>query len=117
MDFTAAQREAIAHRQGNLQLVACAGSGKTEVVARHVALLLDRTHPGALAPREIVAFTFTEKAAAELKERIFVRARERNGDVVGLAELYVGTIHARRTAPAGRSQTGTCRPHGGCYSY
>ena len=40
MKFTAAQLEAIKHVRGNLQLIACAGSGKTEVVARCVANLL-----------------------------------------------------------------------------
>src|SRR5690606_4127522 len=43
--------------------------------------------------RNIVAFTFTEKAAAELKARIARLTRERLGHVDGLAELYVGTIH------------------------
>src|ERR1019366_860714 len=39
-------------------------------------------------------FTFTEKAAAELKERIITRCREALGEVTGLAEMFVGTIHA-----------------------
>jgi DNA helicase-2/ATP-dependent DNA helicase PcrA len=90
MKFTPAQLQAINHTRGNLQLIACAGSGKTEVVARRVANLL---RIGAV-PRNIVAFTFTEKAAAELKERIVSRCREELKDVHGLAEMYVGTIHA-----------------------
>ena len=64
--------------------------GKTEVVARRVANLLK----SGATPRNIVAFTFTEKAAAELKERIITRCREELGIVNGLAEMYVGTIHA-----------------------
>lgn len=94
MKFTAAQLDAINHTTGNLQLVACAGSGKTEVVARRVANLLKPGADGSLKPANIVAFTFTEKAAAELKERIVTRCRESIGDLPGLAEMYVGTIHA-----------------------
>jgi ATP-dependent DNA helicase UvrD/PcrA len=40
MKFTDSQQKAIAHVDGNLQLIACAGSGKTEVVARRVVQLL-----------------------------------------------------------------------------
>jgi DNA helicase-2/ATP-dependent DNA helicase PcrA len=76
-----------------LQLIACAGSGKTEVVARRVVHLLSPNGRN-LAPRNIIAFTFTDKAAAELKERIVLRVREGLGDIAGLAEMFVGTIHA-----------------------
>lgn len=93
--FTPRQKDAIAHTSGNLQLIACAGSGKTEVVARRVAHLLRPVTDGGAGcqPANIVAFTFTEKAAAELKERIHARCQEQLGSTVGLAELYVGTIH------------------------
>jgi DNA helicase-2/ATP-dependent DNA helicase PcrA len=94
MDLTRAQRDAIAAPPGNLQLIACAGSGKTEVVALRVATLLDPKTPGHVDPGNIVAFTFTDKAAAELKDRIITRTRERLGNVTGLAEIFVGTIHA-----------------------
>ena len=92
MQFTKHQLDAINHASGNLQLIACAGSGKTEVVARRVAALLNPKR-GKLSPRNIVAFTFTDKAAAELKQRIVERCQEELGDVAGLAEMYVGTIH------------------------
>lgn len=93
--FTDSQRDAIAHVVGNLQLIACAGSGKTEVVARRVVNLLrpDSEKGGGCKPENIVAFTFTEKAAAELKERIHKRCQEQLGSIIGLADLYVGTIH------------------------
>ena len=94
MDLTPSQRRAIEHAGGNLQLIACAGSGKTEVVARRVVYLLTPGATGGLAPRNIIAFTFTDKAAAELKERIITRCREALGVVPGLAEMFVGTIHA-----------------------
>ena len=94
MNLTASQEQAVMYSGRNLQLIACAGSGKTEVVARHVAHLLTKEDAGRLEPRNIVAFTFTEKAAAELKERILRRTNEAaGGDITGMAEMYVGTIH------------------------
>src|SRR5271168_3870663 len=90
MNLTQSQKDAIGHADSNLQLIACAGSGKTEVVARRVANLLKE----GLRPGNIVAFTFTDKAAAELKERIVTRCAEELGTVPGMAEMYVGTIHA-----------------------
>ena len=94
-DYTPDQLEAIDHIAGNLQLIACAGSGKTEVVAQRVVSLLKPLEEGGAGcrPENIVAFTFTDRAAAELKERIHLRCREQLGDVIGLAEMYVGTIH------------------------
>ena len=74
----------------HVQLIACAGAGKTEAVSRRVIeqLML----PG-VEPANVVAFTFNERAAAELKERIALRWEERTGSREGLADLYVGTIH------------------------
>lgn len=94
MKLTKSQLRAIEHNGRNLQLIACAGSGKTEVVARRVVHLLTPGQLDSLAPANIVAFTFTEKAAAELKERIVTRTRGALGDIPGLAEMFVGTIHA-----------------------
>jgi DNA helicase-2/ATP-dependent DNA helicase PcrA len=94
MNLTASQRRAIEHNGRNLQLIACAGSGKTEVVAQRVVYLLSPGKPDSLMPRNIIAFTFTDKAAAELKERIITRTREALGEIPGMAEMFVGTIHA-----------------------
>lgn len=82
---------AVAHRGGHVQIIAAAGSGKTEVVSQRVASLLADGE----APESIVAFTFTEKAAAELKERIRERVTARLGPAATdqLGQLYVGTIH------------------------
>ena len=94
MKLTNAQNEAVRYSGRNLQLIACAGSGKTEVVAQRVAHLLTREGQGRLEPRNIIAFTFTDKAAAELKERIMQRTRDAaGGSLAGMAEMYVGTIH------------------------
>jgi DNA helicase-2/ATP-dependent DNA helicase PcrA len=93
VELTDTQEEAITYCGRNLQLIACAGSGKTEVVARRVVQLLSPDGQ-ALLPRNIIAFTFTDKAAAELKERVVTRTREALGDIPGMAEMFVGTIHA-----------------------
>jgi DNA helicase-2/ATP-dependent DNA helicase PcrA len=88
MKFTEPRQKGIEHTGRNLRLIACAGSGKTEVVARRVVHLLMPDREDSLAPCNIVAFTFTNKAAAKLKERIFTRARQALGDVTGLAEIF-----------------------------
>jgi len=82
----------VRHRGGDLQVIACAGSGKTESIARRVASLIDE---GA-EPSSIVAFTFTERAAAELKDRITRRIAEIKGPEFRdrLGPMFVGTIHA-----------------------
>lgn len=85
------RERALALLRRNVQLVACAGAGKTETVARRIVRVL--TQPG-VPPESVVAFTFTEKAAAELKERIAQRYFEATGTREGLADVYVGTIHA-----------------------
>lgn len=83
---------AVKYRGGHMQIIACAGSGKTEVVSQRVVDLLANGVP----PRAIVAFTFTEKAANELKDRVAHRVTERLGGhaLDLLSGLFVGTIHA-----------------------
>lgn len=88
--YTRSQQAAIEEFDAPLQLIACAGSGKTQVISQRISRLLGR--PG-VRPGNVVAFTFTEKAAAEMKERIHRIVREEHGDVTGLAEMYVGTMH------------------------
>lgn len=86
-----AQQRVIDHRGAPLQVIACAGSGKTESISRRVAALIGE---GA-TPESIVAFTFTERATAELKDRIVRRVAERMGDDFKdrLGPMFVGTIH------------------------
>lgn len=72
------------------QLIACAGAGKTEAVSRRV---VEQLQLQGVDPTNVVAFTFNERAAAELKDRIALRWEERTGSREGLADLYVGTIH------------------------
>ncbi len=89
-NYTPAQQEAISCLDEPLQIIACAGSGKTQVISRRIADILGQ--PG-VEPRNIVAFTFTEKAAAELKDRILRIVNELHGEIVGMAEMYIGTMH------------------------
>lgn len=88
--YTDAQAQAIATLGDPLQIIACAGSGKTQVISQRIAKTI--ALPG-VEPRNVVAFTFTDKAAAELKERILGLVEEELGDVIGLADMYVGTMH------------------------
>ena len=82
---------AVAHRGSHIQIIASAGSGKTETVSQRVAKLIEE----GIEPAEIVAFTFTTRAADELKERIRARvikfAGQEKADRLG--NMYVGTIH------------------------
>lgn len=91
MQLSSPQKRVVDHRGTDLQVVACAGSGKTESISRRVAALIAE---GA-DPPSIVAFTFTERAAAELKERIVARVADTMGSAFldRLGPMFVGTIH------------------------
>ena len=84
-------QEAVNHRGGHLQIIASAGSGKTETVSQRIAMLVSE----GVEPAQIIAFTFTEKAAEELKSRIRERVEGFAGQEIAdkLGNMYVGTIH------------------------
>lgn len=77
--------------KGNLQIIACAGSGKTEFVSERIAYQI---YKGIVKPEQIVAFTFTKRAADELKFRVRFKIKELLGKQPDIGDMYVGTIHA-----------------------
>src|SRR5262252_6951132 len=80
----ARQRAAIEHREGPILVLAGAGTGKTTVLVERIAWLIEQGHA---RPDEILAITFTENAAAELKARVERRLGRRTA-------IWAGTFHA-----------------------
>lgn len=91
MQYTPQQQKAIETIDSNLQIIACAGSGKTQVISQRIVNILKK---GDVEAKNIIAFTYTEKAAAELKTRVLKLCRDQLGNINGLAEMYIGTIHS-----------------------
>jgi DNA helicase II / ATP-dependent DNA helicase PcrA len=80
-----AQREAVTYGDGPLLVLAGAGSGKTRVLTSRIAWLIEECH---VSPSEILAVTFTNKAAGEMRERV---ARLLGTEPGG---MWIGTFHA-----------------------
>lgn len=78
------QREAVTAPLGNMLVLAGAGSGKTRVLVSRIAWLIEQEH---LSPHSILAVTFTNKAAGEMKQRLNDLLQ------VPLSGLWVGTFH------------------------
>jgi DNA helicase-2/ATP-dependent DNA helicase PcrA len=81
-DLTSAQREAVTHFEGPLLIVAGAGSGKTRVITRRVAYLLQQ----GVKPWNILAITFTNKAAGEMRERVEA--------ILANSRVWISTFHS-----------------------
>ncbi|MFH0739961.1 MAG: UvrD-helicase domain-containing protein [bacterium] len=79
------QRQAVGYQDGPLLIVAGAGTGKTRVITDRIAYLIEQ---GLAKPEEILALTFTEKAALEMEERV-----DREMDF-GYSDIWVSTFHS-----------------------
>jgi len=66
-DLNTEQKKAVTHKSGPLLIIAGAGTGKTTVITRRIAHIIEQK---LAKPSEILALTFTEKAAAEMEERV-----------------------------------------------
>ncbi len=84
-DLTAAQRDAVRHEGGPLLIIAGAGTGKTTVITRRIAWLIATQRA---RPDEILALTFTEKAATEMEERVDLLVP------YGYVDVTIKTFHA-----------------------
>jgi len=82
-DLDEPQREAVLHGRGPLLILAGAGSGKTRAITRRIAWLLQEC---GVPPHAILAITFTNKAAREMRERVDA--------LVAAPALWIGTFHA-----------------------
>src|SRR2546425_9718083 len=80
-----AQRQAVTHDTGPILIVAGAGTGKTTVITRRIAWLIATRRA---RPDEILALTFTDKAAAEMEERVDTLVP------YGYADVEIATFHA-----------------------
>ena len=79
------QRAAVVYNKGPLLIVAGAGTGKTTVITQRIVYLIEK---GEAKPEEILAVTFTEKAAAEMEERVDVLLP------YGYVDLWISTFHS-----------------------
>ena len=90
MALTTSQRNAVNTVDQHLQMVACAGSGKTTTMVARILNLLKQ--PG-VKPENIVAVTYSKKAAAALKQKIYKEYEKENNSLEGTCR-YVHWDHS-----------------------
>ena len=84
-DLNEEQREAVTTTKGPLLIIAGAGTGKTAVIARRIAYIIEKK---LAKPSEILALTFTDKAAGEMEERVDILVP------YGFIDTWISTFHA-----------------------
>ncbi len=86
------QKEAVLCKKRYVRVIAGPGTGKTETLTRRILYLLLYKN---VKPKKIVAFTFTDMAAQNMKSKIYKRLMELHGQraCVQFDEMYIGTIH------------------------
>lgn len=84
-DLTEPQREAVTHVDGPLLVIAGPGSGKTRVITRRIAYLVRDAH---IAPWNVLAITFTNKAAGEMRERVGELLSEKQANATTIATFH-----------------------------
>lgn len=84
-DLNPEQKRAVIHKDGPLLIIAGAGTGKTRVITRRIAYLIASKKA---EPHEILALTFTDKAALEMEERVDILVP------YGYIDIWISTFHA-----------------------
>src|SRR3990170_5579315 len=84
-DLNQEQRQAVTTTEGPLLIIAGAGTGKTTVIARRIAYIIEKK---LAKPKDILALTFTDKAAQEMEERVDILVP------YGYIDTQISTFHA-----------------------
>ena len=84
-DLNQEQRQAVTITEGPLLIIAGAGTGKTTVIARRIAYIIEKK---LAKPKDILALTFTDKAAQEMEERVDILVP------YGFIDTHISTFHA-----------------------
>ncbi len=84
------QKKAVLHSEGPLLIVAGAGAGKTKTLTHRILRLID----SGVEPQQILAVTFTNKAAQEMRDRVFQLLPHCQGSTLTMGMPFIGTFHS-----------------------